>query len=278
MVRPLLILAGALALAACQVRQPDACAVRCTAAAGCPDDMTCGADSFCYGADQPVGSCTGTVPDAGPDDDDGDPPADGGDDPVTCDQQDPCDAVSQCGCEGDEGCYLSGTGEASCLTAGDRVQDQSCGGDDDCAAGYDCISAGAGGRHCKRYCADDGDCGGELSLCNREVGGGAARICTSDCDPLIGGCRSGEDCVLGLGEDERYDANCRVPGAGNYLDTCVDQSDCGPGLLCVTTPDVGTYCQYLCEVGSTDCGSSGTCGRLDPHAYFAGTEYGVCSF
>lgn len=269
MVRSLLI-AGALALAGCQVRSPDACAVTCSAATGCPDGMTCGADSFCYGSDQVVGSCSGSVPDGGAGDTDGSQ--------ATCGADDPCDPVAQCGCDDGQGCYLSGGGEADCLSAGDRTQDQTCGSDDDCAAGYDCVSAGAGGRHCQKYCADDGDCDGELSLCNREVGDGAARICTSDCDPMAGGCRSGEDCVLGVGEDGRFDANCRVPGSGTYLDSCVTQSDCGAGLLCVSTPGSGTYCQYLCEVGSSDCGSSVACGRLDPPALFNDTEYGVCSF
>jgi hypothetical protein len=95
---------------------------------------------------------------------------------------------------------------------------------------------------------------------------------------MAGGCRSGEDCVLGVGEEGRFDANCRVPGTGSYLDACVDQSDCAAGLLCVTTPGSGTYCQYLCEVGTSDCGSSTVCGRLDPPALFNGTEYGVCNF
>ncbi len=266
MVRPLLIAAAALAAAlsaGCQVRQPDPCAVRCNAASGCPEDMTCGADSFCYAAGEAVGSCTGTAaPDAGGD--------------AECGE--PCGAVSQCGCEDSQGCYLSGSGDAACLQAGDRTQDMACGNDDDCAAGYDCVSAGPGGRHCQKYCGNDGDCDGALSLCNREVGGGAARICTSDCDPMVGGCTSGEDCVLGVGEDGRFDANCRVPGSGAYLDSCVNQSDCGPGLLCVSTPGSGTYCQYLCEVGSADCGSSYPCGRLDPPALFNDTEYGVCDF
>ncbi len=268
MVRQLLIaLAAVAALSACQVRNPDPCAVRCTAATGCPSEMTCGADGFCYGASEAVGSCTGTVPDGGSDDDG---------DPNVCDS--PCEAVSQCGCADDQGCYLGGGGEAECLEAGDRTQDMTCAGDDDCAAGYDCVSAGPGGRHCQQYCDGDSDCGGDLSLCNRQVGGGAARICTSDCDPMVGGCSSGEDCVLGQGMDGRFDANCRVPGAGAFLDTCVDQSDCGAGLLCVSTPGSGTYCQYLCEVGTADCGSSFTCGRLDPPALFADTEYGVCNF
>lgn len=258
MVRPLLIAVASLAAAACQVRSPDPCAVRCTAAAGCPEDMTCGPDDFCYAADQAIGSCTGSVPDGGS---------------AGCST--PCEAVSQCGCDGSEGCYLTGTGEASCLTAGDRTQDETCGSDDDCAAGYDCVSAGPGGRHCQKYCSEDGHCDGDLSLCNREVGGGAARICTSDCDPMVGGCGSGDDCVLGVGEDGRFDANCRVPGTGSFLDACVDQSDCGPGLLCVSNGS-GTYCEYLCEVGTADCGSTVTCGRLDPPALFADTEYGVC--
>ena len=263
MVRQLLIALAALAaLSACQVRNPDPCAVRCTAASGCPEDMTCGADGFCYGADQAVGSCTGSVPDGGSD--------------GVCDS--PCEAVSQCGCDGEDGCYLSGSGEASCLAAGDRTQDETCGGDDDCAAGYDCVSAGPGGRHCQKYCGADSDCDGDLSLCNREVGGGVARICTSDCDPMIGGCSSGEDCVLGVGMDGRFDANCRVPGSSGYGDACVDQADCAAGLLCVTSPGSGTYCEYLCEVGTADCGSSITCGRLDPPALFAGTEFGVCDF
>jgi hypothetical protein len=260
MVRPLLIAALALSAAACQVREPDPCAVRCTAASGCPEDMTCGADNFCYAADQAVGSCTGAVPDGG----------DG-----VCD--DPCEAVSQCGCEDSEGCYLTGTGEAACLASGDRTQDETCSSDEECAAGHDCVSAGPGGRHCQRYCSDDIDCDGELSLCNREVGGGAARICTSDCDPMVGGCSSGEDCVLGVGEDSRFDANCRIPGSGTFLDACVDQSDCGVGLLCVNSGG-GTICQYLCEVGTTDCGSGVTCGRLDPPALFGDSEYGVCDF
>jgi hypothetical protein len=262
-VRQLLIgLAAFAALSACQVRNPDPCAVRCTSATGCPDEMTCGADGFCYGADQAVGSCTGAVPDGGSD--------------GTCDS--PCEAVSQCGCDGEEGCYLSGSGEAACLASGDRTQDMTCAGDDDCAAGYDCVSAGPGGRHCQKYCGADADCDGDLSLCNREVGGGAARICTSDCDPMVGGCRSGEDCVLGVGMDGRFDANCRVPGSSGYGAACVDQADCAAGLLCVTSAGAGTLCEYLCEVGTADCGSSVACGRLDPPALFGGTEFGVCNF
>ncbi len=265
MVRSVLI-AAVLALGACQVHPPDPCAVTCTAASGCPDGMTCGADNFCYGSGQAMGSCSGSVADGG-----------NGDGQATCGEGDPCDPVAQCGCDDGQGCYLSGGGESSCLSAGERTQDQTCGADEDCAAGYDCVSAGAGGRHCQKYCADDIDCEGDLSLCNREVGGGAARICTSDCDPMVGGCRSGEDCVLGIGEDDRFDANCRVPGSGGYLATCVSQTDCAAGLLCVSTAGSGSTCQYLCEVGTTDCGDTVSCGRLDPPALFNQTEYGVCN-
>jgi hypothetical protein len=260
MVRSLLIaLALPAALAGCQVRDPDACSITCNAASGCPEQMTCGADNYCYGASEVVGSCSGAVPDGGS---------------GVC--ADPCDPVLQCGCDDSEGCYLGGGGgEVSCLESGDRTQDMTCSTDRDCATGYDCVSAGSGGRHCQKYCGDDNDCDGALSLCNREVAGGPTRICTSNCDPMGSDCGGGEDCVLGVGENDRFDANCLVPGPGAYLDSCVDQADCGPGLLCVTTPSVGTFCQLLCEMGGTDCGG-GSCGPLDPPALFNATEYGVC--
>jgi hypothetical protein len=268
MVRPILIALQALGVSGCSVRDPAACSVRCGAAAECPNQMVCGADSYCYGSDETPGTCA-FRPDAG---------SDTGDDDAGGELCDPCDPVAQCGCEDGEGCYVETEGTTACELAGDRTQDQTCSTDGSCAAGYDCVSSGSGGKHCQEYCDDDLDCDGEVALCNREATGGTARVCTSDCDPMSSsGCRTDRSCVLDIGEDDRFDVNCRIPGAGLYLDSCVDQLDCGEGLLCVTTAGSGTYCRYVCEIGGFDCGG-GTCGPLDPPAWVGDIEYGVCPF
>jgi hypothetical protein len=69
----------ALVLTGCSHRRPEACTVACGADDACPEDMTCAADGYCHGDDDPL-TCSGRPPadgapgtDAGGGDGDGDP-------------------------------------------------------------------------------------------------------------------------------------------------------------------------------------------------------------
>jgi hypothetical protein len=63
-VAAIVVLAAAVLAPACYRPELGACAVRCTAASGCPADETCGGDLFCHAAGEPA-TCT-DPPDAGP--------------------------------------------------------------------------------------------------------------------------------------------------------------------------------------------------------------------
>ncbi len=67
----------ALVLAGCSHRAPGACSVTCGTSQICPEGLTCSADGFCHGAEDPA-DCTGWADaapgvDAEPQDDDSDP-------------------------------------------------------------------------------------------------------------------------------------------------------------------------------------------------------------
>lgn len=290
-----LVASAATVLGGCSAGGPRSCSVTCSAAGECPDGTSCGPDLYCYSPQETPGSCAlagepdggggDGVGDDGSDDgsdgsDDGgddsgdDSGDDGGDDGPGCD---PCDPVEQCGCVAGDGCYAGASGPA-CAQAGELGEEGLCTSDPDCSPGYGCAADGAVDGHCRRYCGEDGDCGGGVRLCSRAVPGSSTRICSSDCDPLdSAACGVGEKCTLDEGEDARYDARCLEHGGLVYLDICYDQPDCGPGYICVAVgPDFGT-CEYLCTVGSAECGSV-TCTGFATPLLFGGDEYGYCPF
>lgn len=96
------------------------------------------------------------------------------------------------------------------------------------------------------------------------------------CDPgnPAADCAANESCfpteVFG---DE---AVCAGPmGAGGQYATCVDNSDCAPGHVCV---DVGTnvYCLQWCTSFAQCPGALDDCATLDPTVWDENQEWGVC--
>ena len=290
--------AAAAGAAGCDAGGPRFCSVTCGAAGECPGGTTCGPDLYCYAPDDVPGSCAqagqpdggdggdGTGGDIGDgagdgtdgagDGTDGAGDGTGGDGTGSCD---PCDPVEQCGCAQGDGCYAGGdTSGPSCAPAGALGEEGLCSTDPECSAGLGCAVEDNLGGHCQKYCNEDADCGGGLRLCNRAVPGSEVRACTSDCDPLdTAACGATEKCTLDRGQDERYDARCLQHGGGGFLDVCLDQTDCGPGLICIDN-GVDGDCEFLCTIGGTDCGADVTCLGFTTPVVFGGVEYGSCLF
>jgi hypothetical protein len=284
-----LVVLFAAALSGCSAGDPRACTVTCGAAGECPDGTSCGPDQYCYAADQQPGSCAqGSGDDDGTSDagEDGQDSGDDGSDDGQSDAGDgadcePCDPVEQCGCGEESGCYVSTSDpEPYCWPEGDEADDSQCGGNEDCAAGYFCFKKPALGDpgHCQRFCDDDEDCSGGVSLCNRAIEGTEFRTCTSDCNPLdVKSCGPFEKCTLSQGIDGRWDARCLEHGTGEELFTCSDPYFCGPGLHCTGDAVEEGFCRALCIVGEP-CAIMDTCSGFDPPVVLAGVEYGTCPF
>src|SRR5690606_12152439 len=104
----------------------------------------------------------------------------------------PCSILPQCGCVGVTACDVDvtdnmGTACSSVLQPGRETS--TCIGLDRCDAGYVCLG-GSGSASCKKYCAEDADCGCPRGRCAITVANGVTPItgipsvCSSNCNPL----------------------------------------------------------------------------------------------
>jgi hypothetical protein len=282
--------------------------------AACASSSPAGSvDADQSGDDQPIDASgagiDGAAPDAPPAGDDAAPPIDApaidasaidGSSPIdampidampidasTCPTV-PCDLVEQCGCAANQACDLDfsdldGTACRGIATPGD-VND-TCTAINQCDAGFVCVGDGTD-NSCKRYCADDADCGSPRGQCviqlvdetSTPIPG--AITCSSNCDPVAATqplCPTGWSCDLfTAGTAEIVD--CRVAGAAGQGAACSATVACAASFTCVND-GVSDVCGRLCRrPAGTECSASPgtTCfGFTDPFVV-GGQEYGVC--
>ncbi len=199
-----------------------------------------------------------------------------------------CSIVDQCGCPGGSWCYWT-INETLCAIAEMCISDpmpgtvgigQPCDYSSIvCAPGLECLDDGTGAS-CYQWCRSDLDCDMAGSSCSLSVGGfpGPAgtpcetmditfpyNICSrsstcmdTDCSPFATSfCGTGQSCTW----DPICDAMvCTFTGTVSAGGSCYDQTDCMPGLECLSIPP-GTMpgtCVRFCN-GVHTCTGGGTC-------------------
>ena len=252
-------------LAGCYSPQFVDCSVECGGSpingALCPKNTVCLSDGFCH--------ATREEPLCGAGDGDGDGDGDGG-----LNACDPCELVSQCGCESDEAC--DNDLDPTCRPAGNARQGEVCSAANDCAAGFTCLGP-PGGRACHEFCEDDTTCDGGGGLCNVDIAGGPQLVCTTDCNPVnSSGCPASFGCSANFNNElGRYHTNCHAGGPGGQDASCSTLSDCLPGFHCASF--ASPICLRSCVVGdSSVCTGGRTCRSFNPNAVIDGVEYGGC--
>ncbi len=241
---------------------------------------------------------------------------DGGGDPIdapagidaidasVCARQ-PCDILSQCGCEGTPNqpvCDLDFTmltlGTTKCRAnnfSGTEVT--TCTMTTTCGPAHVCV----GGR-CRKYCDDDDDCPGAGGLCNIDLTQGnpampipnAPTTCSTDCVPTTATnatCPATWACHVyfddptpGTAGDERYLTDCNAPPAsgGAAGAVCTSNTSCQAGLDCVSLMPGGLQCRPTCLCPSGNCAtgtcpaSTGTCRGYTTPVVIGTLTYGAC--
>jgi len=216
-----------------------------------------------------------------------DPVADTSPDTGTC-RESPCGLSPNCGCPAGQKCSLDGHPPArTCKPAGAGSRGSTCEGDDDCAAGYVCMSTSSAATigACFAFCNGPGDCPGDGSVCMAFGDGGVpvegARVCSYSCDLVTNvGCPTGHGCDL-----YQYDANgdtvsdqdvtnCNSDiGLGRQDSACARENGCAAGYFCYLTEGL---CLGYCYVGISMCAAGHECISFEPPAVIGSKEVGAC--
>lgn len=201
-----------------------------------------------------------------------------------------CELIAQCGCDTTEMCVIADatTGETGCIPEGSTAPYSPCVYDDECQAGYGCVSG-----VCKRHCDGDVASTCEFSPYSQcvQVTDGAADIpgyfvCLRACNPtapedsdaVYQPCGPGVNCL----PSETGASFCiasDVPGQQD--DPCEtgsgepDPYACAPGFACVTVGEE-SRCRQSCEVGASDCAAGHTCSAYGLPLAAADREIGYC--
>lgn len=243
---------------------------------------------------------------------DGAPASDGGGgaDADTC-AAEPCSLLDQCGCGATQVCDLdrdqlaAGATECRDVTV-PGAERANCASSTECAGGFACLGV-EGFMQCRRYCAEDADCG-DGAHCIIEVtypgDGGTpepvpgAVTCSKSCaieaatdngcpaDPQLG-CRLFRENPNGSAEadgDEYFLSDCgRAAASGGGDDAaCTAHSSCRSGYGCVTFGAGDKRCKQSCvynvdgAAGPRVCNGTGTCRQFTDTPMIGTTEYGYC--
>jgi hypothetical protein len=211
----------------------------------------------------------------------------------------PCDILTQCGCESTPGepvCDLDpqmwASGGTECRAAGSGTQATTCTSSTECAAEHVC----AGGR-CRRYCDDHvNDCPGAGGVCIIPLTQGtpatpipnAPLTCTTDCMPsnetnatcpTSWACHAYRNEVNGVAQ---YISECDLPGSGITGSPCASNRDCAPGRDCITFSNGAKQCRPMCLCNGSDCTTgqclsrNETCHAFSPLLTIGTQTYGTC--
>lgn len=231
----------------------------CVEGSGCvhtPDDALCPAGQSC-GATGCVSACS----------------------------ESPCRLTSpQCGCPSGQGCYLSG-GARGCAAAGTAAEGTPCTIPDSCQPGLVCLNVSTTStpvNQCSRFCASDGDCVGDGSLCTYTLGDGAGgtipgvRVCSRACDPVTSaGCSLSAVCHGYRDTAGRPYTDCEGPaGTGGPHAFCTSDASCRRGTFC--NPTFGE-CLAYCR-SDFDCPLTDVCYRFATPFVVGGVEVGYCDY
>jgi hypothetical protein len=145
----------------------------------------------------------------------------------------------------------------------------SCPAGTECEYGY-CIRVDSPGEQCLH----DGDCPGEMSYCNPQVGGGICLSCGGDSDcPTGTGCTSFNTCAISCSDD----SDCpwgRCTGEWCVQRQCQVDADCPQSTICVDENSDGSGLCWRRPCEDNSCSPSnpnGTCSRIDERCI-----YGAC--
>jgi hypothetical protein len=212
----------------------------------------------------------------------------------------PCDVVAQTNCGANEKCTLTDVdGGAVCLSDGDKLLGQLCGGagNDDCIHADICVNETATVGQCRQFCNADTDCmqlpassptaGANKPYCVYTLTGGTTRICSVACQPVTkagpSGCAAGLAChVFGFsagGTTIPQATDCGAAGAGTNGASCATNGndDCAEGFGCVSVTNGGTTtktCRQICRQGNAgDCTVAGGLSCTAPNGT---TQWGFC--
>jgi hypothetical protein len=195
----------------------------------------------------------------------------------------PCDPVNPTTCNGGT-CYLSCRPNepvgGMCTMAGAKKPGELCTKNEECLPGSQCFNFSCGATQigtCLRFCKDDSVCGaGKCATpipCNMQAT--TFKACSQPCDPVgeaQQGCATGLKCYVFQGELPDCDCagNTHVKDVGA---TCVDSTECKPGLLCVNMG--GKTCRPVCRLDATPatCPMGQTCTKLVDPDY---KTFGAC--
>jgi hypothetical protein len=186
-----------------------------------------------------------------------------------------CDAGQKCSID-------PNTGQAGCVTAGDRPEWTRCFTDGDCMDGLWCD--GLTGV-CHPTCDNSAQCAGANAQCisgTNDMGQTVGlRICTADCHPV-----TAAPCSNAHGK-----TTCYYNVGGSYWDcvqtagllhntSCDSVADCDRGLVCAGDPGV---CREWCAPTDTTCDAPGCsilnpclCSGTNPAVQWSTTEFGIC--
>jgi hypothetical protein len=205
--------------------------------------------------------------------------------------EDPCRLVQpQCGCDSDEMCTVSGTGQRSCIPEGTVAWGDPCGGANQCVPGMLCLTIDPpNGSFCGKFCAADSDCEAPGGICFYKLDDGNGgdvpdvTLCTENCDPISNsGCTvASTACQVASEADglQRIFTVCAPAGTATQGALCPIGDECAPSYGCFLTPTA--TCLKWCVVGvAGGCPGGTACNELqngngDP-LNINGIQYGAC--
>jgi hypothetical protein len=140
-------------------------------------------------------------------------------------------------------------------------------GHDDCDKGSFCSSIGSyypltmPNRHCRSYCASDGDCKTMGERCDSLDPQNGVGLCVPTCTPFGTDCQMGYDCSMFVETIDQMAllATCRFIGMTAIGAACKDVTDCVAGATCNIPQNMtmGT-CVAMCDMAHP-CPNAGKC-------------------
>jgi len=103
-------------------------------------------------------------------------------------------------------------------------------------------------------------------------------VCRSECDPTKA-CPDGRDCIMASSRSGTEYTDCVPQSAQAGLQTCMQDTDCAPGLACVPHPlaGSGSTCEQVCALPDGACPAGASCAAPAKPRIVRGVSYGTCA-